>query len=631
MKINLHIALSAFMTWAAFANSYATDYTLYEDWSQCHDGALPTGWTTTGTDKTPSGYAASFFEYGEGMKIMSLPGADGVYAVSYSSTLEGGKVDTRLVSPVFTVPEAGAILSFPAVNYNPDGSAANKIEVYVLDTESGNSEESVFVTRIAANNIVSHELCNISLGDYAGKDISLIIANEGTNAGLLGIGTVTVSEYIGEIYDKTPMFTTVEKKRKMALSVNLLAPCKGFTATLTTSTGINETYASDKDLSQVLTSYPLPFKSTFSLSQGEIMQYTVTVTPNMDGATPLVLSGSTGCGEGFPSVCVEEEGTGEKCGYCPSGAAGLEKFSDLYGDRFIGIGIHCTDIFSTGVMEAPTYAEPFVNNPAFPIESLPTAILNRSTSQSPTLFNDLQTAVENILAESSVAETKISTVIYDDTSNEINVHFDTRLALPLTDTDLHAAVVLLADNLTGNDLKWWQYNYYSGTTKEKFLREADESWWPYMQFYCEYPAQRISPTDLAFNHVAMGIWPDFNGEGCQLRKDWTDGESDSSEISFIMPMQQEANGFGVQNPTDTSVAVLIIDSRTGTIIAADKLNASSYETSSVPTLNANSRTPLRTYYISIEGLQTATPSSGLSLRVTEYTDGSRSAEKILTR
>lgn len=632
MNINLpHIVAATIMAFAGFTGAQATDYTLYEDWSNCPDGSLPAGWTTVGTDKTPTGYAASFFGYGEGMKVMELPGAEGFYATSYSSTLEGGKVDTRLISPVFTVPSAGAILSFSAVNYNPEGEVANKIEVYVTDTDSGNTGESIFVTRIAANNIGSSEMCNISLGDYAGREISLVIANEGTNAGLLGIGTVTVSEYVGEIYDNTPMFTPVEETRKMTLSVGLLAPCKGFTATLTTSTGIDETYTSTKDLSQNFTSYALPFKSSFSLTKGEVMQYTVTVTPDMEGATPLILKGSTGCGEGFPSVCVEEEGTGEKCGYCPAGTAGLEKFSDLYGDRFIGIGVHCTDIFSTGVMESPTYAEPFVNNPAFPIESLPTAILNRRMEQSPTLFDEIQMTVEKILAENSVATTEITSVVYDEITNEVSVRFNTRLALPLTDTDLHAAAVLLADNLTGSDIKWWQYDYYSGTSKEQFLSEADESWWPYMQFYCEYPAQRISPTDLAFNHVAMGIYPDFNGYGCPLRSDWTDGEATSSEISFTMPMQEEANGFGVQNPADTSVAVLIFDSRTGAIIAADRLDASRYETSAVPVHTAETPVPLRTYYITTDGLRSVTPTPGISLRVTEYTDGTRNTEKILTR
>lgn len=632
MNINLpHIAAATIMAFAGFTGAQATDYTLYEDWSNCFDSSLPAGWNTAGTDKTPAGYAASFFVYGEGMKVMEIPGAEGFYATSYSSTLEGGKVDTRLISPVFTVPSAGAILSFPAINYNPEGEVANKVAVYVTDTDSGNTGESIFVTRITANNIGSSEMCNISLGEYAGRDISLVIANEGTNAGLLGIGTVTVSEYVGEIYDSTPLFTPREESRKFSLRVGLLAPCKGFTATLTTSTGIEETYTSDRDLSSAFTSYNLPFKSKFSLAKDEVMQYTVTVTPAMEGATPLVMTGSTGCGEGFPSVCVEEEGTGEKCGYCPGGAAGLEKFSDLYGDRFIGIGVHCTDIFSTGVMEAPTYAEPFVNNPAFPIESLPTAILNRSMMQSPTLFDDIQMTVENILAENSVAETKITSITYDDTTNEVNVRFNTQLALPLTDTDIHAAAVLLADNLKGSDIKWWQYNYYSGTTKEQFLHEADESWWPYMQFYCEYPAERISPTDLAFNHVAMGIYPDFNGYGCPLRSDWIDGKTTASEISFTMPMQEVPNGFGVQNPADTSVAVLIFDSRTGAIIAADRLAASDYETSAVPVNTAESSQPIRTYYITTDGLRSTTPLPGLSLRITEYADGTRLTEKILTR
>ncbi len=349
MKIIRHLAL-VLMILGSSMTALANHYNLYEDWSNCTDSSLPEGWTTIGTDKTPSGYAASFFEYGDGMKVMELPGSPTPYVVSYSTTLEGGKVDTRLISPAFNVPEAGGILSFTAVNYDPDGSVANKIEVFVVEQGDKKNEESVFITRVPSNNVGTPATYNLSLGDYAGREISLVIANEGTGAGLLGIGTIFVSEYVGMIEDSTPLFTSKEESRKLSVGVKLLAPCKGFSASLTTSTGIEEDYSSNKDLSEALTLYNLPFKSSFTLNKGEVMEYTISVTPNMDGATPLVLTGSTGCGDGFPMVCVEEEGTGEKCGYCPGGAAGLEKFSDEYGERFIGIGIHCTETFNTGVM-----------------------------------------------------------------------------------------------------------------------------------------------------------------------------------------------------------------------------------------------------------------------------------------
>lgn len=252
MKIKTFIAIATILFCGINAN--ATDYVLYESWNNCSDGKLPEGWNTVGTDKTPSGYAASYFEYGDGMKVMTLPGSLQPYAVSYSTTLEGGKVDTKLITPEFTVPSSGAILSFTAVNYDPEGSVANKIGVFAVD-KSSITEESIFTVRVPSNNVGEPANYTLSLDDYAGHEISLIIVNEGSGAGLLGIGTIFVSEYVGEIKDYTPLFTSVEESRKLKLEVGLLAPCKGFTATLTTSTGIEETYSSNKDLSEVYKYY----------------------------------------------------------------------------------------------------------------------------------------------------------------------------------------------------------------------------------------------------------------------------------------------------------------------------------------------------------------------------------------
>lgn len=600
---------------------------LHEDWTDCETGSLPSGWTTVGTTKTPGGVAAEYFSYGDGMKVMSLPGSETPYAVSYSTTLEGGKVDTRLASPELIIPSSGGILSFQAVNYNPEGAVANKIEVYVHDEATG-AEESVFMTRVAANTVSTPATYNVSLGSYAGKEISLIFANEGTNAGLLGIGAITVCEYIGKIYDTTPLFSPKEQGRKLSLSVGLFAPCYGFDARLTTSTGLEETFTSSKDLSGSYQIYELNSKKSFTLRRGEVMEYTLTVTPKMEGATPLEYTGSTGCAEGYPSVCVEEEGTGEKCGYCPAGAAGLDKFTDDFGDRFIGIAVHCTEAFSTGVMEAPSYAEPFLNNPAVPIDGLPAAVLNRRLTTSPTAFNEINNTVSSMVNETSIAETQIESVTYDADSHNVNVKFKTTLALALPSAELNAATVLLADGLTGSDNKWWQKNYYSGTSKQQFLTQADESWWEYMQFYCEYPSEKISPTDMTFNHVAMGIYPDYYGAGCPLKSDWSDAESQESEISFEMPMQEEANGFGVQDAQKTSVVVLIFNARTGEIIAADKMDASSYQMADVKAIPEITE-PTEVYYIGIDGVRYATAPKGLSIKVSVHPQGTLTTEKII--
>lgn len=557
----------------------AQETIIKEDWSGCETGNLPEGWTTIGTDKAPLGIAADYFVSGEGMKVMSLPGSEKSFAVSYSSTVEGGKVNTRLISPAVRVPSSGAVLRFDAVNYNPGKSVENKICVYAIDVASGEMSKSLLTVRIPANNVEESKFCSINLFDYRDKEINIVIANEGTDAGLLGIGRVTVSQYIAEVTDKTALFSTSEKSRSFDLSLSIYAPSNGFSAILKTSNGEEETIRIDTPIDKVQTTVSLPFTTQISLKSEQVMEYSVRVIPDCAPNSPYVFNASTGCGVGFGSVVVEEEGTGEKCGYCPAGTAGIEKFSDMFGDRFIGIAIHCTS-FSTRVMENAEYADPFVYNERFPLTGLPAAILNRSASVSPTTYNALQNEVARQLNVNSVAQTEITETLFDNSTFEMTVRFKTQLALPLTSTQLNAAVVLLADSLTGNTKNWYQTNYFSGMSETELVNMAGEDWWPYMKFYCEYPTSSISPTDHRFNHVAMGIYPDYNGDGCPLQADWNSDESCENEISFKIPMQETADGFGVQNVDNTSVVVLVIDSRNGEIIAADKMSACDYENGS---------------------------------------------------
>lgn len=280
-------------------------------------------------------------------------------------------------------------------------------------------------------------------------------------------------------------------------------------------------------------------------------------------------------------------------------------------------------------MEAPSYATPFVNNPAFPIESLPDAVLNRKLSQNPTLFDNMDQSVADILSGTSIAETKIQTVQYDKDSHNVKVKFTTKLALPLRHAYLRAAVVLLANDLKGSSLKWRQHNYYSGTTKEQFLEKANEAWWEYMQFYCEYPTDNISPTDMSFNHVAMGIFPDFYGEGYQLKEDWSDNTPDVSEIEFVMPMQTEPNGFGVQDSNNTTVVALVFDTRSGEIIAADSVDASSYNSTDSNNIIRTDATPLSIHYFTLDGMRHSAAPKGIAVKVTTYSDGSIKTEKIM--
>ncbi len=35
-----------------------------------------------------------------------------------------------------------------------------------------------------------------------------------------------------------------------------------------------------------------------------------------------------------------------------------------------------------------------------------------------------------------------------------------------------------------------------------------------MKFWCEYPDTKVSPTDRAFDHVGMGVYPFVESENC---------------------------------------------------------------------------------------------------------------------
>ncbi len=155
-------------------------------------GNLPDRWTTYGTDKTPDGEASNWFEYGDGWKVLSDPAYPAPFAASYSSTIDGGKVDTWLISPTFTVPEAGGFIEFPMWTLSEAGSPACKMTLRISTGGAGkDSFEStpLLTKRISADGVSENYI--VSLSEYAGKDVNLAFVNEGTQAGILCIGDIT--------------------------------------------------------------------------------------------------------------------------------------------------------------------------------------------------------------------------------------------------------------------------------------------------------------------------------------------------------------------------------------------------------------------------------------------------------
>ena len=570
MTIKKHIigVLTATLFGVAVGRASVPVYFQYS-WNEA--GVLGSDWESTQSGKTVAGKAGEIIDGVNNWTTIQLP--DGKFrAVSCSTTSEGGAVNISLLSPSIEIPKDGGVMSFKLINYNPDGNFDNKYSIYIfpadceVDTES---TEPILSGRIKANNYLSPEIVTASLEGWEGKTVKLVIINQGNNAGLLGVEELKLGLYDYDFINNTPYFITKAGALNPNLTIGYSGSGNFFTVSLESESGKEQKHIEIKP-GQFY--YNIDFSTKLSVNDNKTTYYTVTISPENQIYPFAVKEYSISCGPGYERVIVEEEATGVNCGYCPMGAVGLEVFSSLYEERFIGIGVHCTSL-STSALRSPIYAQIFENNKKFNISSLPSAVINRKKQTSPTAIKTISNEIDSMIDSPTPVKVEISRVDCNSETSKVSVDFDVISSIEMINVELSAAVVLLADDLVGYTREWYQSDYYSGMERPS---EMDDLWWSFASFYYNYPSGSISPVDKRFNHVAMGIYPDYFGNGAVLSSNWTSGEAFSHKISFDMPMQSEENGFGVQNVDKTAVVVMIMDYASGEILAADKVDANDY-------------------------------------------------------
>lgn len=632
--------LTSFFVSSVAINFEAADYQIprefmNQNWTETGN-VLPEGWSTWGTDKEPAGVAETMFEKGDGWKIIMLPGHTNPVVASYSSFVGSGNVSTGLATPLIKVPEVGGMMSFSVLNYNPDGSTAAKLSVYVEETEDKSDEwrpkgQADVIKRVSPNAESPVEII-VPLNDYAGKEVRIAFVNEASQCGITAIAGIEGFVYKADLISLTPLNISPGRRTETSLATRIIS--------CVPQINVSIEIAGKQDSKSVTV-------KTFEMSEWNLVQfgalsgltesysYTYSVAPAIEGIEPLSLSQAVVISEGYSPICVIEDATGETCGYCPAGAAAIQKFTDEYPDRVVGIAVHCT-YFSTGVMENPDYSQPFLSSPLYSVDGLPAIVINRSVMVPGTEFAEMDNAVAAALKSPSVAHVKVDRVDCDMQTGHVDVSFSTSVNADVEGLRLNAAVALTADDLTGNSIKWYQSDYYSGTSEEGFVSKAPASWWPYMKFWCEYPSTKVSPTDMTFNHVAMGIYPDFNGSSYQLTTEWKKGIAENGTISFDMPMQTEENGFGVQDIEKTSVVVLILNPDTGDIVTAAKVNATDYnrELSAIQTIESDSSSEVVSCrWFNLDGVPVNQMPTipGLYIRLDSHSDGSVTSSKVIVR
>jgi len=157
--------LAAALTFGMAANAQVA---LSENFDNCADGSVPTGWTTYGDGLTnhytsPSTLNDSWSALQQAM-------------VCITWTEESSAVDRWLVTPQVTVPTTNPMLVFDiaGVNFGPESPYAESLKVMVSTTD--NQKASFSVLEDLGNLLEGNNTYGINLSSYAGQSIYLAFA-----------------------------------------------------------------------------------------------------------------------------------------------------------------------------------------------------------------------------------------------------------------------------------------------------------------------------------------------------------------------------------------------------------------------------------------------------------------------
>lgn len=235
---------------------------------------------------------------------------------------------------------------------------------------------------------------------------------------------------------------------------------------------------------------------------------------------------------------VMEEATGCWCQWCIRGIIGMKKAKEKYGDQFIGIAIHSSD-----VMDIDSYIDLHPSG-------YPTCRVDRAEEE---YYPDDISHVEDALKLIPTVDVTV-TGTWNSDKTKVNVSSVTEL---LTNAKgFSVAYALVGDHVKGSSNKWYQNNGYSGTNSTD----------PDYQKYAKLPS---TITDIAFDDVMIGS--SYNTQGENLASPFTGdfkaGLKKRNTYTLSLPSDQElANAID----KDQVYVVAIVTNADGTIANAAK-------------------------------------------------------------
>lgn len=543
-----------------------------------NDDGLPSDWVTYGITDEPSKYYQDLnlfpsYKTGPWYEIMKPDGYPAT-AFSCSSFSTMAKSDQWLISPGFSSDYDDLIVTFKVLSL---GAAwESKFEVYCSEKgiakEDFKADPPVYSGEVAGkeNGVVSTSHAMI-LENCKGKDLNLAFVNVGNRSGLLGFSDIVVGPYLIEVQnqDKLNGIILDEDNPYLTLTVKVrtTVECNGITATLKTDkTSNSSTYTSDAVINENgYTTFNISFPDKINLEGLESDNFTVTVTPNYEGAPSTEISGLfVGSMNLYDGVAVVEDLTGTWCPNCVRAICIMDYFKGTYPaldgkTRFVGIAAHGgEDPMAIVDYYMPLYT--LAGNLTGGEVGYPMYVRNRKLAKSPGQSNmgTITRFVDDVVNEKVNANVKIlsSSVTGDGNSAIVEVKGQIVAAME-GESNFNAVLMILENNVVGNNSNYNQQNnmLFGQTFVEQYFGPGS-----YAKYFEKYDRKgTIKYTEMKYQDVCRGVFPKY--EGYQLM----------SPIKFNIPQTYtwRFNMPEVNNRAECEVVVLLTDRTTGQIISAD--------------------------------------------------------------
>lgn len=512
-------------------------------------------WTQFGLGRTLMDNATIKQVWGVAGAKPYMPIAMGDYDFAASTScfadIDTTPADEWLISPKFKMTSDAAIVYVNVVGTNASTLDLEFNTFQVKISDKGNQKADFPAENIGAGSLKgSMRSYVLPVTGYKDKDVYIALVNNSDKMGIIGFSSIEVAPYYAKVTNNTPKFSE-DAKVSVTAALRTAVPCKGFTAVLKYGDK-EQTYTSTEELSEVTASYDIVFPETVKVAEGQTVDYTVTITPNYDGAPSVEVKGLIASSVTYPRKVVVEEGTSTGCGYCPRGAVSLQMWHEIYGDKFIGIAVHAN--------MASTQDPMLINGGAYlrglGITGLPGGRANRKPGV--TLSFMTPDEIDSYYKEVATAHAYLYQVDFD-ANKHFKVNYRAKMGYANSSESLSMAAVLIENNVVGSTSNYKQANYYSRTPKSTIVDQYGESWWPAFQKYCEGPSY-ISYKNMVHQHVARGIFPSYEGQ--KVSNEWERDTEIAGTIEFDLPAS-------VLDETQTEVAILLIDDFTGEIVGAD--------------------------------------------------------------